>query len=210
MRAWQVTQRVPEVGNTLLAGIPRTLDVKGLELNISLAGDPLVTADALVVRDWGRFQSPFAALPLRAALQQAWPPQVGDGTGGWQAREEAHQGQARSMGGSRMGDGAEVWPVAGGGRGGDMEKGAASGLLGQGSVGSGQGLAGGGQGSLGRWEECPYRRALSEAALMETLGLRFPSNKEPMIVGTIDQSIANWWVTRLHAMQAWLHASGQY
>lgn len=54
----QVTQKVPQLANGVLAGIPRTIDVKGLELNISLAGDPLVTPEALVIRDWGRFQNP--------------------------------------------------------------------------------------------------------------------------------------------------------
>ncbi len=54
----QVTQKVPQLANGFLAGIPKTIDVKGLELNISLAGDPLVTPEALIVRDWGRFQNP--------------------------------------------------------------------------------------------------------------------------------------------------------
>ena len=39
-------------------GIPTTVDVKGLELNTSMVGDPEVTAAQLAVRDWGRFQSP--------------------------------------------------------------------------------------------------------------------------------------------------------
>ncbi len=56
--ALQVTQKVPQLANGLLGGIPRTVNVKGLELNISLAGDPLVTPEALVIRDWGRFQNP--------------------------------------------------------------------------------------------------------------------------------------------------------
>ena len=34
----QVTQKVPMLANDILQGIPTTLDVKGLELNISLAG----------------------------------------------------------------------------------------------------------------------------------------------------------------------------
>ncbi len=34
----QVTQKVPMLANNILQGIPTTLDVKGLELNISLAG----------------------------------------------------------------------------------------------------------------------------------------------------------------------------
>lgn len=56
--ALQVTQKVPQLANGFLAGIPTTIDVKGLELNISLAGDPVVTPEALVIRDWGRFQNP--------------------------------------------------------------------------------------------------------------------------------------------------------
>jgi hypothetical protein len=53
-----VTQKVPQLANSFLQGIPKTVDVKGLELNISLAGDPEVTPDALIVSDWGRFQNP--------------------------------------------------------------------------------------------------------------------------------------------------------
>ena len=53
-----MTQKVPQLANGVLAGIPTTINVKGLELNISLAGDPLVTPEALVIRDWGRFQNP--------------------------------------------------------------------------------------------------------------------------------------------------------
>lgn len=34
----QVTQKVPMLANNILQSIPTTLDVKGLELNISLAG----------------------------------------------------------------------------------------------------------------------------------------------------------------------------
>ena len=35
----QVTTKVPETANRLLQGIPTTVDVKGLELNITLAGE---------------------------------------------------------------------------------------------------------------------------------------------------------------------------
>ncbi|CAL8464093.1 g3628 [Coccomyxa elongata] len=101
--AAQVTQKVPQLANGLLAGIPRTVDVKGLELNISLAGNPLVTPEALVIRDWGRFQNP------------------------------------------------------------------------------------GGQ-SSGPTEECPYKRMTSVGDL-STSG--FSNNSDPMIIGLIDQSIAN-------------------
>ncbi|CAL5226835.1 g9699 [Coccomyxa viridis] len=99
--ASQVTQKVPMLANNILQGIPTTLDVKGLELNISLAGDPLVTQDALVIRDWGQFQSP----------------------------------------------------------------------------GSG-------------WEECPYRRAKSGAAVLQSEGQGFNKTKNPLIIGILDQSLA--------------------
>ena len=39
----QVTQKVPMLANGILQGIPTTLDVKGLELNISLAGRDLTS-----------------------------------------------------------------------------------------------------------------------------------------------------------------------
>ena len=54
----QVTREVPAAVTRLLAGLPLTVDVKGLELNISLAGSPQISEEKLVVRDWGRFQSP--------------------------------------------------------------------------------------------------------------------------------------------------------
>lgn len=41
-----------------MLGIPTTVTIKGLELNTSLARDPSVTADRLIVWDWGRFQNP--------------------------------------------------------------------------------------------------------------------------------------------------------
>ena len=43
MSGMQVTQKVPMLANNVLQGIPTTLDVKGLELNISLAGTPCLT-----------------------------------------------------------------------------------------------------------------------------------------------------------------------
>ena len=67
------------------------------------AGDPLVTPDALIVRDWGRFQSPGAG-----------------------------------------------------------------------------------------WEECPYRRSTAFGSRLQTEGAAFNKTEDPMIVGTIDQSLANW------------------
>ncbi|KAK9819379.1 hypothetical protein WJX81_003680 [Elliptochloris bilobata] len=38
--AAQVTAKIPAEGNKLAGGIPRVTDVKGLQLNVSLAGDP--------------------------------------------------------------------------------------------------------------------------------------------------------------------------
>ncbi len=68
------------------------------------AGDPKVTQDALVIRDWGQFQSP----------------------------------------------------------------------------GSG-------------WEECPYRRATSGAAVLRSQGQGFNKTRNPMIIGILDQSLATWY-----------------
>jgi hypothetical protein len=188
----QVTQRVPEIGNALLAGIPRTLDVKGLELNISLAGDPLVRADSLVIRDWGRFQSPFRA----AAAAWDVPALAGAAAG---MREQQEQGSSveaqphavsaevlREVGEERRVLGAVRW---------DDEAGLEDSLgVAGGNRGRGQGAVASGQGSLGDWKECPYRRALSEEALLGATahGGGFARNKDPMIVGIIDQSIANW------------------
>ena len=42
----------------MLQGVPTLVDVKGLQLNTSMDGDPAVSAQQLLVRDWGRFQSP--------------------------------------------------------------------------------------------------------------------------------------------------------
>lgn len=55
----QVTQKVPQLANGFLQGIPETVDIKGLELNISLAGDPKVASLA--------YGSCFA-VPSRASL----------------------------------------------------------------------------------------------------------------------------------------------
>ena len=54
----QLTTTVPAEVNKLMMGIPTTVTVKGLKLNTSLARDPSVTADRLIVWDWGRFQNP--------------------------------------------------------------------------------------------------------------------------------------------------------
>ncbi|KAK9795589.1 hypothetical protein WJX73_000211 [Symbiochloris irregularis] len=57
----QVALMLPTMVNQVLAGVPTTVDVKGLQLNTSMQGDPGVTAQQLVVQDWGRFQSPSGA-----------------------------------------------------------------------------------------------------------------------------------------------------
>ncbi|KAK9814626.1 hypothetical protein WJX72_008927 [[Myrmecia] bisecta] len=53
-----ITNQLPKEVNKLLLGVPITVDVKGFQLNTSMAGDPLVSAANLQVSDWGRFQSP--------------------------------------------------------------------------------------------------------------------------------------------------------
>ena len=73
---------------------------------MSSAGDPLVTPGALVVRDWGRFQSPGAG-----------------------------------------------------------------------------------------WEECPYRRSTAFGSRLQAEGAAANKTENPMIVGIIDQSLANWCLT---------------
>jgi hypothetical protein len=55
----QVETTVPEQMNKLLAGVPTTIEVKGLELNTSLVRDPEVSPDRLIVWDWGRFKNPM-------------------------------------------------------------------------------------------------------------------------------------------------------
>ena len=50
-------------------------DVKGLPLNVSLAGNPVVTREHLLLRDWGRFQSPLGEweeCPYRRQLPPAF------------------------------------------------------------------------------------------------------------------------------------------
>jgi len=56
-----MTAKVPDFGNKLAGGIPLVADVKGLQLNVSLAGEPAVTPAHLVLHDWGRFQSPHGS-----------------------------------------------------------------------------------------------------------------------------------------------------
>ena len=53
-----MTTTIPGIVDGLLAGLPTTVDVKGLQLNVSLATDPSVSADELIIQDWGRFQNP--------------------------------------------------------------------------------------------------------------------------------------------------------
>ena len=99
----QVTARIPDEGNKLAGGIPTVADVKGLQLNVSLAGDPEVTSARLLLRDWGRFQSPrgaFQECPYRRRL----PPGTLGSAGG---------GGRRITGWARC-RGALALPVAGG------------------------------------------------------------------------------------------------
>ncbi len=42
------------------------------------------------------------------------------------------------------------------------------------------------------WEECPYRRAKSGAAVLQSEGQGFNKTKNPMIIGILDQSLATW------------------
>ena len=63
-----------------MQGIPTLIDVKGLQLNASLDGDPAVSAQQLLVRDWGRFQSPsgtWEECPYRRAAPLDPPPPAG-------------------------------------------------------------------------------------------------------------------------------------
>lgn len=60
----QVTTTIPAILDGLLAGVPTVVEVKGLQLNVSLAADPAVSKDRLVVRDWGRFQNPDGRLQV--------------------------------------------------------------------------------------------------------------------------------------------------
>lgn len=43
------------------------------------------------------------------------------------------------------------------------------------------------------WEECPYRRATSGAAVLQSQGQGFNKTKNPMIIGILDQSLATWY-----------------
>ncbi len=72
-----MTAKVPDFGNKLAGGIPLVADVKGLQLNVSLAGEPAVTPAHLVLHDWGRFQSPHGSweeCPYRRAPPRGAPP----------------------------------------------------------------------------------------------------------------------------------------
>ena len=43
------------------------------------------------------------------------------------------------------------------------------------------------------WEECPYRRSIAPAAALQSGGkYGFNKTEDRMIIGIIDQSLANW------------------
>ena len=184
----QVTQEVPELANRFLGGIPRTLDVKGLELNISLAGDPLVAADALVVRDWGRFQSPFAETGTQSLIRRG----PGAAAGAAAAAVAEGREEAEALGGVRAAPAHGASDAAG------SDQAHVDGRIEEEVWGSGSGVGTAGA-AAGNWEECPYRRALSDAVLGGALsGGGGEGNRggnttaDPMIIGLVDQSITNW------------------
>jgi hypothetical protein len=43
------------------------------------------------------------------------------------------------------------------------------------------------------WEECPYRRSIAPAAALQSWGNSgINKTADPMIIGIVDQSLANW------------------
>ena len=189
----QVTARIPDEGNKLAGGIPMVADVKGLQLNVSLAGDPEVTPARLLLRDWGRFQSPrgaFQECPYRRRLPPGALGAAGLLTGA------SHDG---------LDEGASwhyLWREAG-------ERGAVQGGAAAGApleeVNALQGARAGGTGA-GVLEAAPKGqdagrdlggpgRVLAGAARLHggfSEGLEAGRKHEAMLAGIIDQSIANW------------------
>ena len=189
----QVTARIPDEGNKLAGGIPTVADVKGLQLNVSLAGDPEVTPARLLLRDWGRFQSPrgaFQECPYRRRLPPGALGSAGVVTGASQDGLDA---------------GApwhSLWREAGAG-------GAAQGGVAAGSpseeVGALQSGSAGGTG-VGALEAAlegqdasrdaggPGRVLAGATRLPEDYaeGREVGRKHEAMLAGIIDQSIANW------------------
>lgn len=189
----QVTARIPGEGNKLAGGIPTVADVKGLQLNVSLAGDPEVTPAHLLLRDWGRFQSPrgaFQECPYRRRLPPGAPGLAGLMTGA------SHDGLDAGT------PWHYLWREAG--EGGAMRGGAAAGSPPE-EVGALQGGGAGGT-SVAVLEAAPEAqdasrdvggpgRVLAGATQLpegSTEGLRVGGKHEAMLAGIIDQSIANW------------------
>ena len=192
----QVTARIPDEGNKLAGGIPTVADVKGLQLNVSLAGDPEVTPARLLLRDWGRFQSPrgaFQECPYRRRLPPGAPGLAGPMTG------TAHEGldagapwrslwREAGAGGALQGDAAAGSP-----------SGEASALQGAGIGGtSGSVLEAAHEGQdASRDLGGPGRVLAGEIRLRKgfTERLEVSQRREAMLAGIIDQSIVNWCVT---------------
>lgn len=63
----QITEVLPTEVDKLLAGVPTIVDLGGLQFNTSLAGDPVVEADHITVKDWGRFRLPSQECPYQRA-----------------------------------------------------------------------------------------------------------------------------------------------
>ena len=57
------------------------------------------------------------------------------------------------------------------------------------------------------WEACPYRRATSSAAELQSQGQGqgFNTTKNPMIIGILDQSLATWYTLCLNRLSSDLH-----
>ena len=190
----QVTARIPDEGNKLAGGIPTVADVRGLQLNVSLAGDPEVTPARLLLRDWGRFQSPrgaFQECPYRRRLPPGAAGPAGLMTGG-----ASHDG---------LDAGAPwqyLWQEAGAG--GAAQGGAAAGSLPEEASalqgGGARGRSVGGLDAAGEGQDAsrdaggPGRVLAGATRLPEgsTEGLEVGGKHEAMLAGIIDQSIANW------------------
>ena len=186
-----MTARIPDEGNKLAGGIPTLADVKGLQLNVSLAGDPEVTPARLLLRDWGRFQSPrggFQECPYRRRLPPGALGSVGLLTGA--SDDQLDEGAPWH----------HLWREAG--ESGAVQGGAAAGRPPE-EVGALQGGGAGGAGVLEAAAEGqdasrdmggPGRVLAGAMRLPEGLteGLEVGRKHEAMLAGIIDQSIANW------------------
>jgi hypothetical protein len=166
-----MTAKIPDFGNKLAGGIPLVADVKDLQLNVSLAGDPAVTPAHLVLHDWGRFQSPHGSweeCPYRRTPPRDAPP-GGSAAGGagrpWRflfPGGGAPQGAAASRTAAVAAPGVTD-------EGSDPAKGAGAGRR-AGRAGTARALA----------EQAPGQHAEG--------GKR----RGAMLTGLIDQSIVNW------------------